>query len=112
MNKSNLLTLFLAVGAIGGAGLAWRQHAELVELRAAAVDRDERATWQRRVSELERLSREQQQQLTLARAAAAGESTGSSQARHDAETKPAVPAGVPRTPYIEDLDTRSQCPEL
>lgn len=97
MNKSNLLTLCLAIGAIGGAGLAWRQHAELVELRAAAVDRAERAKWQRRVSELERLNREQQQQLTAARAAAAGESTGSARARHDAETKPAAPAGVDPT---------------
>lgn len=97
MNKSNLLTLFLAVGAIGGAGLAWRQHAELVELRAAAVDRAERAKWQRRVSELERLNREQQQQLTASRAAAAGELAGSPRARHDADTKPAAPAGVDTT---------------
>jgi hypothetical protein len=47
------IILLLAATTVGGAALAWRQYGELLELRAAAMNRDERADWQRRVWELE-----------------------------------------------------------
>src|SRR4051794_37354114 len=43
--------------------LAWRQYAELVELRAAAMNKDERADLQKRVWDLEKLNRELQARL-------------------------------------------------
>ncbi len=53
---------FLALGfaavTLGLGYLAWRQHGELVELRAAALNRDERADLQRRLWELERQNRD------------------------------------------------------
>ena len=55
--------LLLAVTTVGGAMLAWRQYGELVELRASAMNRDERADLQKRVWELEKLNRELQDQL-------------------------------------------------
>lgn len=55
--------LLLAATTIGGAVLAWRQYGELVELRAANLNRDERADWQKRVWELEKLNRQLQDQL-------------------------------------------------
>ena len=55
--------LLLAVTTLGGALLGWRQYGELVELRASAMNRDERADLQKRVWELEKLNRELQDQL-------------------------------------------------
>lgn len=55
--------LLLAATTIGGAVLAWRQYGELVELRAANLNRDERADWQKRVWELEKLNRQLQDQI-------------------------------------------------
>ncbi len=59
MNKSILL-LILLTASIGCGVFAWRQHRELVELRAALTDRGE---WQRKAGELETRNREQRAQL-------------------------------------------------
>lgn len=59
--------LLLAATTLGGALLAWRQYGELVELRAAAMNTDERADLQKRVSDLEKLNRELQDQLAAQR---------------------------------------------
>ena len=62
-----ILIALLAVTTIGGATLAWRQYGELVELRAAAMNRDERADMQRRIWDLEKMNRELQDRLAARR---------------------------------------------
>ncbi len=64
--KTYLLAL-LALTTIGGAVLSWQQYAELVELRAGAMNKDERADLQKRVWELEKLNKEQRDRLAAAR---------------------------------------------
>ena len=66
-SPKTILILLLAGTTIGGAVLAWRQYAELVELRAAAMNRDERADLQKRVWDLEKLNRELQARLEAQR---------------------------------------------
>lgn len=66
-SPKNYLLAFLALTTLGGAWLAWRQYGELVELRAGALHRDERLDLQKRISDLERLNRELQDQLAAAR---------------------------------------------
>jgi hypothetical protein len=58
----------LALTTIGGAVLGWNQYQELVELRAAALDKSERADWQKRVWDLEKSNRELSDQLAALRA--------------------------------------------
>jgi hypothetical protein len=66
-SPKTVLILLLAATTVGGAVLAWRQYAELVELRAAAMNRDERADLQKRVWDLEKLNRELQARLEAQR---------------------------------------------
>jgi len=63
----NLVIVLLAATTIGGAVLAWRQYGDLVELRATAMKRDERAEMQKRVWGLEKLNRELQDKLAASR---------------------------------------------
>lgn len=63
----NSLLIVLALTTIGSAMLAWRQHQELVQLRAAAFDPTERAAWQKRLSDLEAKRTELEQELVAAR---------------------------------------------
>ncbi len=67
-----LLIALLALTTIGGAALAWRQYGELVELRASAMNRDERADLQKRIWDLEKMTRELQDQLAARRRGAEG----------------------------------------
>lgn len=69
MNNSKILLLFLGVVLAGGTLLSWRQYAELVELRAAVMNDDERLEWQRKVQELEKLNREKQEQFVAVQSA-------------------------------------------
>ena len=69
------LLLLLAVTTVGGGILAWRQYRELVELRAAALHRTERADLQKRVWDLEKANRELRDQLA-ARAGTAAADAG------------------------------------
>jgi hypothetical protein len=55
--------LLLAATTVGGALLAWRQYRELVDLRAAAMNRDERADLQKRVWDLEKQNRDLQSRV-------------------------------------------------
>lgn len=64
--KTYLIAL-LALTTIGGAVLSWQQYAELVELRAAAMNKDERADLQKRVWELEKLNKQLRDQLAAQR---------------------------------------------
>jgi hypothetical protein len=61
------LILLLTLTTIGGSVLAWRQYAELVELRAIAMNREERADLNKRVWDLEKANRELQDRLAAAR---------------------------------------------
>ena len=92
MKSSKVSLIFLLAGTtIGGAVLAWRQYGELVELRAAAMNRDERADLQKRVWDLEKANRELQDRLAAHRdpgdldgllaAATAGEAPATSRDR-------------------------------
>lgn len=89
-SSKTYLILLLTATTLGGALLAWRQYGELVELRASAMNRDERADLQKRVWDLEKANRELQDQLAAHRdptdmdgllAAAEDASTSSSPAR-------------------------------
>jgi hypothetical protein len=60
-SPKNLIIVFLALAVIGTAALAWQQYQELIGLRAAALQGDERAAlqktaWdaQKRIAQLER----------------------------------------------------------
>src|SRR5690606_10053019 len=66
-SPKNFVLGFLALTTVGGAILAWQQYGELVELRAAAMNRDERRDAQERIAELERLNRELRDQLAAER---------------------------------------------
>jgi hypothetical protein len=66
-SPKTLIILLLALTTIGGAGLAWQQYQELVELRAAAMSKDERATMQKRIWDLERFNKELNDQLAAQR---------------------------------------------
>lgn len=60
--RSYLIAL-LALTTIGASWVAWRQYAEVADLRAAAMKKDERADLQKRVWDLEKLNRELRAQL-------------------------------------------------
>jgi hypothetical protein len=66
-SSKTYLVLLLTATTLGGAVLAWRQYGELVELRASAMNRDERADLQKRVWDLEKANRELQDQLAARR---------------------------------------------
>jgi hypothetical protein len=70
-SAKNWLLTGLALTTLGGAWIAWRQQAELAALRSAAMPRDERAEFQKRVWELEKTNRELKEQLAARREAAA-----------------------------------------
>lgn len=72
-SPQTLLVALFALTTLGGAVLAWQQYGELIELRAAAMNRDERADMQKRVWDLEKNLRELQDQLAAARARSSGE---------------------------------------
>ncbi|MCX6956808.1 MAG: hypothetical protein NTV51_32180 [Verrucomicrobia bacterium] len=62
------LIALLALTTLGGVALSWQQYSELVELRAAAMNRDERADLQKRVWDLEKLNKQLRDQRLAGRA--------------------------------------------
>jgi hypothetical protein len=87
VNSRPYLVITLALTTLVGAGLAWNQYRELVELRAAALNPDERAEWQKRAWDLEARNRELQDQLAALQARPA-----------DAGPRPEVAAAEPPPP--------------
>jgi hypothetical protein len=67
-SPKNLLIVLLTLTTVGGAALAWHQYQELVELRASALDKNERADWQKRLWDLEKSNRELSDRLAALRA--------------------------------------------
>ncbi|HVS52077.1 MAG TPA: hypothetical protein VHD62_06945 [Opitutaceae bacterium] len=57
------LVVVLALTTIGGAVLAWRQYQDLAELRAVALDKNERADLQKKIWDLQKQIRELNDQL-------------------------------------------------
>lgn len=47
--SKNTLIVFLAFTSLAGGAVAWRQYQELIALRAAALNTNERADWQKRL---------------------------------------------------------------
>jgi hypothetical protein len=66
-SPKTLLILLLALTTLGGAALAWRQYQELIDLRAAAMDPNERANLQKQLADLEKANRALQDQLAAIR---------------------------------------------
>ncbi len=66
-SPKTIVILVLALTTVGGAALAYRQYQELVELRAAAMNKDERADLQKRLWELEKTNRELNDQIAASR---------------------------------------------
>lgn len=82
----NYLILFLALTTIGGAALAWRQYQELTQLRASALNNDERANLQKRLWAAEKRKHELESALA---ARADGPSAGPA----DPSSGPEQPSG-------------------
>jgi hypothetical protein len=53
-SSKNVLILVLVLTTVGGAVVSWRQHLELIALRAAAMNHDERGDWQKRLRAAEK----------------------------------------------------------
>jgi hypothetical protein len=87
MTRSKFLLLLLGATSIGGAALAWRQYGELVELRAAAMNREERAEWQRQVAHLEKLNREQRELFAAMRTSAGSEKVADAEVSRSREKR-------------------------
>jgi hypothetical protein len=64
----NSVLVVLALTTIGGAALAWRQYQELVELRAAALNANERSELQKKIWALQQSNRTLEDQLAAAQA--------------------------------------------
>lgn len=77
ISPKNVALILLAVATIGGAWLAWQQHQELVGLRAAAMNKDERAALQRRLWDLEKNNQALTRQLATQRGSSPGDGDGS-----------------------------------
>lgn len=91
VKSQSYLVVALALSTLVGAGVAWNQYRELVELRAAALNPAERAEWQKRAWDLESHNRELQDELA-ARQVAAGDNGG----KRPAVDGEAPPEGPPR----------------
>ncbi|HUR60513.1 MAG TPA: hypothetical protein VM029_22525 [Opitutaceae bacterium] len=119
MNPRNPLIALLAVTTIGGALVAWRQYQELVELRAAAMNTEERADFQKRLWELERTNRDLADRLALggqgdaggARTAAAGGSERPTSGR-SGRGEPRGPGGPNPVDQINALRDLMSKPEV
>jgi len=99
-SPKNLLIVFLALAVIGGATLAWQQHQELVGLRAAALQSDERATLQKAAWDAQKRIKQLENDLTAARnqvaagAEAGGAAEGAGPAANQRRATNAMASGM------------------
>lgn len=63
VKSQSYLIVVLALTTLGGAGVAWNEYRELIDLRAASMNPGERADWQKRAWDLEARNRELQDEL-------------------------------------------------
>lgn len=73
-SPKNFAIVLLALAALGVATIAWNQYQELRELRAAAINQDERAKLQNLVWEAEKRAKELEAQLADLRSRSRGDS--------------------------------------
>jgi len=66
-SPKNYVLLFLLLTTLAGAAIAWQQYQELISLRAAAMDNDERARWQKRLWAAEKQRADLEAQLATQR---------------------------------------------
>jgi hypothetical protein len=83
-SPKNLVIALLVLTTIGGATVAWRQYQELIGLRAAALNKDERADLQARLWKAEQRAKDLENQLAARRNTAVANAEGG-----DAEETPA-----------------------
>lgn len=69
-SAKTLLIALLVLTTVGGIFIAWRQNQELTELRAAAMNREERADLQKKVWDLQRANRDLEARLASRRGGA------------------------------------------
>ena len=106
-----VLTALLACTVLFLGALAWRQHSELIRLRAAALDQGERAALQKRIWDAEKRA-----QLSEARALAAQDPTSEASAEKSAsDTKTAlkkIPAPEKKGPTPQAILAFLSNPEM
>ncbi|HEX2855048.1 MAG TPA: hypothetical protein VHO24_17570 [Opitutaceae bacterium] len=73
-SPKNFAILLLALAAIGVATVAWNQYQELIELRAGALNNDERAKLQKALWDAEKRAKDLAEQLAAQRTRSPGES--------------------------------------
>ena len=66
----NYLLVFLALTTLGGAALAWRQHLQLVALRADSLSSAERDALQKKILDAQKRQHELEDELAASRASA------------------------------------------
>ena len=72
-SRQTYLILLLALTTVTGGAVAWRQHQELIKLRASTLSTDERADWQKRLWDSEKRRHELEAALADAKAKGAEE---------------------------------------
>jgi hypothetical protein len=82
---STLLAAVFALIALGLGAVAWRQHRELIQLRATAMDTGDRAALQKRIWDAEKRAKDSEARALAAR----GETT-------DTELDPGKPGDAPK----------------
>jgi hypothetical protein len=95
-----LLTALLACTVLFLGTLAWRQHSELIRLRAAALDHGDRAALQKRIWDAEKRA-----QLSEARALAAQPAT------NEATSEPTDPAAKAQLKNLPPADKKGPTPQ-
>ncbi len=86
-SPKNLLIVFLALTTLAGAALAWRQYQELTQLRASALNNNERADLQKRLWAAEKRKRELESALA-SRASGPGGGAAESPGENEANPGP------------------------
>ena len=96
-----LLTALLAGTVLFLGTIAWRQHSELIRLRAAALDQGDRAALQKRIRDAEKRA-----QLSEARALAA------QPANTETTSEPTDPAATAQLKNLPPADKKGPSPQL
>lgn len=110
---SFLVALFAAATLALGL-IAWRQHSELIELRASALDRGERAALQKRLWDLEKVNRTLQDQVASTRSspesdpAAPGNSPDAGSGRRPPERGARGESGLQQAAALRELMSRPE----
>jgi hypothetical protein len=106
--------LFLTLTTVTGAIVAWRQYQELIELRAAALNPNERAEWEKRLSATEKRRIELESQVHALQTqdspapATAEEASPTEQPRFDRRNGPGNFRAMMERPEVQRLMAMQQ----